>query len=438
MTSDKFRLGVIFTHPTQHHGPLWRKLSQQPGLSLKVMYLSSENQSSGDPFLGGSAQPWDVDLLSGYPYEYLKDLSGNVPTQRRKTVISPGLISRLTPQNFDAIFMQSFVNYSYRLTALLCKLRGLPLIMQNDASMMSDGRYGRLRLIAMAILYPWMNNLADYWLSCGDHNEIHLRHYGVPDAKIVRGCHPVDGERFKQTIGQNQAEIKQIRQRLAGDENTVIYGFAGKYIHRKNPFEFIDAIAKAHRRDPRIRGVMLGGGELEGEINQRLARLQGEVLNLGFLNQAKIPLYYAAMDGFVSTSWIDPHPLVISEAMASGCPPILSDRCGNWGYNDTVQHRYNGLVYPCGNVDALASAMLEMAEAETRQRYRQRSKEVFDGQDLECEVNAFLEVIDRIKHDRRKQASEVELGVSPGAANAVPMKSTLTDLSNPIDEANYQ
>ena len=69
MTSDKFRLGVIFTHPTQHHGPLWRKLSQQPGLSLKVMYLSSENQSSGDPFLGGSAQPWDVDLLSGYPAE---------------------------------------------------------------------------------------------------------------------------------------------------------------------------------------------------------------------------------------------------------------------------------------------------------------------------------------------------------------------------------
>ena len=102
--SDAFQLGVVFTHPTQHHGPLWRKLSEQPGLSLKVMYLSSENQSSGDSFLGGSAQPWDVDLLSGYSYEYLKDLSGKVPTKRRKTLIHPGLISRLTPQNFDAIF----------------------------------------------------------------------------------------------------------------------------------------------------------------------------------------------------------------------------------------------------------------------------------------------------------------------------------------------
>ncbi len=104
--SDKFRLGVVFTHPTQHHGPLWRKLSEQPGLSVKVLYLSDENQSRGDRDLGSSSQAWDVDLLSGYEYEYLKDLSGTVPSQQKKSVISPGLISHLTKENFDAIFMQ--------------------------------------------------------------------------------------------------------------------------------------------------------------------------------------------------------------------------------------------------------------------------------------------------------------------------------------------
>jgi glycosyltransferase involved in cell wall biosynthesis len=416
--SEAFRLGVVFTHPTQHHGPLWKKLSEQSGLSLKVLYLCNENQVSGDRLLGNSSQPWDVDLTSGYEYEYLKDLSGTVPSQQKKSVISPGLFSRLTRENFDAIFMQSFVNYSYRLTALLCKLRGIPLIMQNDATIMSDGRYSRQRRIAMAILYPWMLNLADYWLSCGDHNEIHLRHYGVSDEKIIRGCHPVDGERFERTIAQNQNEIQRIRQQLAWDENTVIYGFTGKYIDRKNPFEFIEAIAKAHQRDCRIRGVMLGGGDLEPEINKRLATLNGEVINLGFVNQAKIPLYYAAMDVFVSTSWIDPHPLVISEAMVAGCPPILSDRCGNWGYNDTVRHRYNGLVYPCGNSDALAQAMLEMSDTETRKLYKERSKEVFYGQDLYCEVNAFLEAIERIKGDRAK-ASDVKPTLSQSSVTTV-------------------
>jgi len=421
--SDTFRLGVVFTHPTQHHGPLWRKLSEQPGLSLKVLYLSDENQGSGDRDLGSNSQGWDVDLLSGYEHEYLTDLSGMVPSQQKKSMVSPGLISRLTRDNFDAIFMQSFVNYSYRLTALLCKLRGIPLIMQNDATIMSDGRYSRSRRVVMSVVYPWMLNLADYWLSCGDHNEIHLRHYGISDEKIVRGCHPVDGERFEQSIAQNQDEILQIRQKLAWDADTVIYGFAGKFIDRKNPFEFIEAIAKAHQRDPRIRGVMIGGGDLEAEINERLATLNGEVINLGFVNQAKIPLYYAAMDVFVVTSWIDPHPLVVSEAMASGTPPILSDRCGNWGYSDTVRHRYNGLVYPCGDADALASRLLEMAAPDTRKRYSERSKEVFDGQDLHFAVNAFLEVVERIKCNQRETTQEVNASVSQSSANTIPLKS---------------
>jgi hypothetical protein len=75
----------------------------------------------------------------------------------------------------------------------------------------------------------------------------------------------------------------------------------------------------------------------------------------------------------------------------------LSDRCGNWGYNDTVRDRYNGLVYPCGNSDILANRMLEMTDIETRQQYSTKSKEVFYGQDIYCEVKAFLEVIEQIK-----------------------------------------
>jgi len=258
-------------------------------------------------------------------------------------------------------------------------------------------------LIAMAILYPWMNNLADYWLSCGDHNEVHLRHYGVADDKIVRGCHPVDGDRFKQTIAAQPQEIKTIRQKLTWDENTILYGFMGKYMERKNPFEFIEAITKAHQRDPRIRGVMFGGGDLNNAINEHIAQLNhGEVINYGFVNQSKIPLYLAALDVFTCTSRIDPHPLVVSEAMVSGTPPILSDRCGNWGYSDTVRHRYNGLVYACGQPDTLVEAILEMADGKTRQRYSNHAREVFGEQDLYCEVNAFLEVIEKIKHHRHE------------------------------------
>jgi len=403
--SDLFRLGIVFTHPTQHHGPLWRKLSEQPGISLTVLYLCSENQKTGDRLLGTGGQPWDVDLLSGYKYKYLRNLWGRIPSKTGKHLFAPALFSLLTRRRFDAIFMQSFVNYSYRLTALLCKIRGIPLIMQNDATIMSDERYSRMRRIALSVMYPWMLNLADYWLSCGDHNEIHLRHYGVSDRKFVRGCHPVDGDRYESTISQNTERIRSIRERFACDKDRVVFGWAAKYIHRKNPFEFIHAVSEAHRRDPRILGIMLGGGELERAINSRLAAMHGEVLNVGFINQNQLPLYYAALDVFVATSVIDPHPLVVSEAMASGCTVILSDRCGNWGYSDTVIPGYNGLVYPCKNVRALADAMIFMTNRKVRDEFRKRAREVFHKQDLHCEVRAFVKVIEKVRSGRRNQDS---------------------------------
>lgn len=399
-----FRLGIVFTHPTQHHAPLWRKLNEQPGVTVTAFYLCNENQVSGDRQLG-STQPWDVDLTSGYEYEYLKTLNGTIASGIKRGLLNPALVQRLTPKNVDAVFISSFYTLSYRLAVLLCKLRKLPILMQNDATIITDSDFGYLRKLTTTLLYPWLYGLVDHWISSGDHNEIYLRHYGVSGDRIVRGCYPVDRERFEQTIASQQAEIPAIRAQLAWNDETILYGFVGKYIDRKNPFEFIDAIAAAHQRDARVRGIMIGGGELEPAINEKLATLNGEVLNVGFVNQSKLPLYYAALDVFVSSSWLDPHPLVVSEAMAAGCPALLSDRCGNWGYRDTVQHRYNGLVYPSGDVNALTDAMLALTDTATRQTYSQHAKAVFSQQDLNCELNAFLTLIERIK---RQQPSSIE------------------------------
>jgi glycosyltransferase involved in cell wall biosynthesis len=373
---------------------------------------------SGDPHLK-SSQPWDVDLLSGYQYEYLKTFTGKIAPKIEKGIFNPGLMTRLTRQNFDAVFVQSFYTYSYRLAFFLSKLRGIPIIMHNDATIITDNHYSRLRQVALSVLYPWTYGMVDHWMTIGDHNTIYLRHYGVPDDKIVRGCYPFDRDRFEQTIAHNQDEIQQIRQKFCWSDDTVLYGFTGKYIERKNPFEFIEAIAQAHKTDPRIRGIMIGGGELEGEINKRLATMNGEVLNIGFVNQSQLPLYYAAMDVFVSTSRVDPHPLVISEAMAAGCPAILSDRCGNWGYSDIVQHRYNGLVYPCGNPNALAESMLALADSETRKVYSQHAREVASGQDLNLTLNAFMEIIGRIKNQKGQQTTSLENALSQKPASTI-------------------
>ena len=103
------------------------------------------------------------------------------------------------------------------------------------------------------------------------------------------------------------------------------------------------------------------------------------------------------MDVFVSTSKIDPHPLVVSEAMSANSAVILSDRCGNWGYTDTVQHRYNGIVYPFGDINALTKAILTLTDDNLRRTYSLNGREIFLNQELDCEVKAFMKVIRKIQ-----------------------------------------
>jgi hypothetical protein len=70
-------------------------------------------------------------------------------------------------------------------------------------------------------------------------------------------------------------------------------------------------------------------------------------------------------------------------------------------------------VYPCGNPDALMNAVLEMTDPEVRKRYSEKSKEVFYGQDLYCEVDSFIEAIKRIKSKKITEFSTVEPAISP-------------------------
>lgn len=399
---NTFRLGVLFTHPTQHHSPLWRRLAREPNLDIYVMYLSNENvaEGTGDRELK-AGEPWDVDLLSGYPYEFLKNWDGEVSKKVKKTLFCPALFDRLRRKNLDAIWLSSFVTYSHRLAFFLCKSRGIKIISQNDGCIMSEtGYYSQIKRAFRTALYPYLYRLSDYWLPIGNHNEIYLRFLGVPEQKMFPAPYPFDRLRFVETLEKEREEIKALRAKFAKNSETILYGFAAKWIKRKEPIDFIEAVRIAHQKNPNIYGLLIGGGELEPEIDRRLATMNGEVVKVGFVNQSKLPLYYAVMDVFVCPSSIDSHPLVVSEAMAAGCPVILSDRCGNWGYSDILRHRYNGIVYPCNDVEKLAEAMLELANNEVRALYSKRAKEVAKTQDLEQTAKVVLQVIEKIKSER--------------------------------------
>jgi len=116
--------------------------------------------------------------------------------------------------------------------------------------------------------------------------------------------------------------------------------------------------------------VLAGGkGWLYDEIFETVNRLhlQDVVHFPGFVNSVELPLWYNAADALVYPSLFEGWGLPVVEAMASGCPTLVSDISSlPEAAGDT------GLRLPPGDVSAWTDAMLL---AITDQRWRHNSRE---------------------------------------------------------------
>jgi glycosyltransferase involved in cell wall biosynthesis len=87
--------------------------------------------------------------------------------------------------------------------------------------------------------------------------------------------------------------------------------------------------------------------------------LHGHVLLPGFKQYPDLRAYYGLASAFVHASTTEPWGLVVNEAMASGLPVLVSNRCGC--APDLVRDGVNGFTFDPGNVEQLAHLMLKVS-----------------------------------------------------------------------------
>jgi glycosyltransferase involved in cell wall biosynthesis len=107
--------------------------------------------------------------------------------------------------------------------------------------------------------------------------------------------------------------------------------------------------------------VMLGGGS-QAELIQNIFA-EGEVVDRvyfpGQVGYVALPDFYRKADLYLSASHTDGSSVSLLEAMASGCPVVVSDIPGN---REWVQPGVNGWLFPDGDVRAMAQAILSAIE----------------------------------------------------------------------------
>ena len=96
---------------------------------------------------------------------------------------------------------------------------------------------------------------------------------------------------------------------------------------------------------------LLLAGTMEPELRRVYERIAPPSTQLlGFVQET--PELYRKVDLFISPSVADLHPYTVLEAMASGLPVIVSNRCG---LSTLIENGVEGFVYPYDDPEALAT-----------------------------------------------------------------------------------
>lgn len=205
-------------------------------------------------------------------------------------------------------------------------------------------------------LKGWLLNQYQAALVGGQPQKRYLMQLGMPEQAIALGYDVVGNEAFHPT------QIQHFPRSLPQPYFLTI----NRFIQKKNLPFVINAYA-AYRQ---IAGntawdlVLCGDGELRTQLNQKIhdLRLENCIHRPGFLQQDEMLPYFAHAGCFIHASTHEQWGLVVNEAMASGLPVLLSNRCGC--AEDLLIEGINGFSFDPYKPEELTRLMLHISSGE--------------------------------------------------------------------------
>jgi 1,2-diacylglycerol 3-alpha-glucosyltransferase len=264
-----------------------------------------------------------------------------------------------------------------------CAESGTPAILMSESTALDKPRSAWREWIKR-----WIVDLYSTALVGGERQVDYLIRLGMRRERIFTGYDVVDNEYFRQKAeevrGPAFAGLRPgsqglaVRQKYGLPENYFLA--SARFIEKKNLPTLIRSYARyrqlAGNTDNRQQTtdnrpwdlVLLGDGPLRETLNSQLSTLSlhHSVLLPGFKQYEELPVYYGLANAFVHASTTEQWGLVVNEAIASGLPVIVSNRCGC--VPELVEG--NGFTFDPNNEHELASRLFEMASLSDNEHKR--------------------------------------------------------------------
>lgn len=155
--------------------------------------------------------------------------------------------------------------------------------------------------------------------------------------------------------------FRDVRPELGIPPDDFIIGFIGRVTLQKAPLVFVESIALAHALDSRIKGLMVGEGEMDGEVAWYINdRHWGDIIyKVPF--RSDIPEVLASINVFCLPSLWEGFSISLLEAMSMGKPLVVTPTDGT---REVIKDRYNGLIVDYNNPNDLANRYYELLHDE--------------------------------------------------------------------------
>jgi 1,2-diacylglycerol 3-alpha-glucosyltransferase len=327
------------------------------------------------------------------------------PEQDIETIPAKTFFGRLTQEltnaNPEVVVVPGWSERGSLAALQWCASRQAPVVVMSESTEWDEKRSGWKEWVKSRVV-----RLCAAALAGGTPHADYLARLGMPAERIFLGYDAVDNDYFDTKADEIRKQKAESRKGLNLPENYFLA--SARFVEKKNLPRLIEAYARYRQlaaaadnglQDNKTTGpsvvssprkaaeqprgeqssvvggpcpvvsspavpwslVLLGDGPLRETLNSQLStlNLHDHVLLPGFKQYGELPAYYGLAGAFIHASTTEPWGLVVNEAMASGLPVLVSNRCGC--ATDLVQEEKNGFTFDPYAVEQLAQLMLKIS-----------------------------------------------------------------------------
>lgn len=159
----------------------------------------------------------------------------------------------------------------------------------------------------------------------------------------------IDKKRFRRGIGRSK-----IRKRLGIKNNEKLLFFIGRLSPHKNIHTLLKIFDIVNDEMPNTKLLVAGKPTFRGYYNELKSNANNNVIFKDFIDDKKLPHYYAACDLYVTASLWEGFNLPAAEAQACGKKVVAFDVCS---HPEIVK---NGVLVKKGDADGFADAVIKL------------------------------------------------------------------------------